>query len=224
MGMSMDRLNVPVFAQPLHLWLASLIFGTQLAMVLVMRQTQIQTRARVRAGLDLHRQFGAHCRCGNRLLPHHFNNREVVMSRSHPVASAAALAQVFFYWNYFYRICFCRVCCGDACQHQYSQCGRPGTAASGHRSGQGTGYRCTPGKPWLVYSAEDLLDVRGIGPVTLAKIRLFLHVETVSGGVGTGAAASGTASGGALTEQQKEQAARALVRSVVRRAINAGSP
>ena len=37
MGMSMDRLNLPVFAQPLHLWLASLIFGTQLAILMIMR-------------------------------------------------------------------------------------------------------------------------------------------------------------------------------------------
>lgn len=29
MGLSMDRLNLPVFAQPLHLWFASLIFGAQ---------------------------------------------------------------------------------------------------------------------------------------------------------------------------------------------------
>ncbi len=37
MGMSMDRLNLPIFAQPLHLWFASLIFGTQLAVLIVMR-------------------------------------------------------------------------------------------------------------------------------------------------------------------------------------------
>jgi len=37
MGMSMDRLNLPIFAQPLHLWMASLIFGTQLAILMVMR-------------------------------------------------------------------------------------------------------------------------------------------------------------------------------------------
>jgi len=37
MGMSMDRLNLPIFAQPLHLWLASLIFGTQLAILMIMR-------------------------------------------------------------------------------------------------------------------------------------------------------------------------------------------
>jgi len=36
-GMSMDRLNLPIFAQPLHLLLASLIFGVQLALLLVMR-------------------------------------------------------------------------------------------------------------------------------------------------------------------------------------------
>jgi len=37
MGMSMDRLNLPIFAQPLHLFTASLIFGTQLAILMVMR-------------------------------------------------------------------------------------------------------------------------------------------------------------------------------------------
>jgi len=36
-GMSMDRLHLPVFAQPLHLWFGSLIFGTQLAILLVIR-------------------------------------------------------------------------------------------------------------------------------------------------------------------------------------------
>ena len=36
-GLSIDRLHVPVFAQPLHLWLASLIFGVQLAMTLVLQ-------------------------------------------------------------------------------------------------------------------------------------------------------------------------------------------
>lgn len=36
-GMSMDRLHLPIFAQPLHLLLASLIFGVQLALLLVMR-------------------------------------------------------------------------------------------------------------------------------------------------------------------------------------------
>jgi len=35
-GMSMDRLHLPMFAQPLHLWLASLIFGAQLALLLVL--------------------------------------------------------------------------------------------------------------------------------------------------------------------------------------------
>jgi len=36
LGMSMDRLNVPIFAQPLHLWFASLIFGVQWAMLIVL--------------------------------------------------------------------------------------------------------------------------------------------------------------------------------------------
>lgn len=39
-GMSMDRLHVPMFSQPLHLWLASLIFGTQLAILLVLRHAR----------------------------------------------------------------------------------------------------------------------------------------------------------------------------------------
>ncbi len=37
MGMSMDRLNLPIFAQPMHLWLASLILGVQLALLLIMQ-------------------------------------------------------------------------------------------------------------------------------------------------------------------------------------------
>ncbi len=40
MGMSMDRLNLPAFAQPLHLWFASLIFGIQWAILLVMYQVR----------------------------------------------------------------------------------------------------------------------------------------------------------------------------------------
>jgi heme a synthase len=39
-GMSMDRLHLPMFAQPLHLWLASLIFGTQLALLLVLHHAR----------------------------------------------------------------------------------------------------------------------------------------------------------------------------------------
>lgn len=39
-GMSMDRLHLPMFAQPLHLWLASLIFGTQLAIWLMVRRAR----------------------------------------------------------------------------------------------------------------------------------------------------------------------------------------
>lgn len=39
-GMSMDRLHLPMFAQPLHLWLASLIFGTQLAILLIIRHAR----------------------------------------------------------------------------------------------------------------------------------------------------------------------------------------
>ena len=36
-GTSMERLNLPIFAQPLHLWFGSLIFGLQLALLLVVR-------------------------------------------------------------------------------------------------------------------------------------------------------------------------------------------
>lgn len=42
-GMSMDRLHVPIFSQPMHLWLASLIFGTQLAILLIVQHAR-QTR------------------------------------------------------------------------------------------------------------------------------------------------------------------------------------
>jgi len=37
MGMSMFKLNLPIYAQPLHLFMASLIFGTQLAILMVVR-------------------------------------------------------------------------------------------------------------------------------------------------------------------------------------------
>jgi len=43
MGMSMDRLNLPIFAQPLHLWMASLIFGVQLAIMMVFRYARSST-------------------------------------------------------------------------------------------------------------------------------------------------------------------------------------
>lgn len=43
-GMSMDRLHVPIFSQPMHLWLASLIFGTQLAILLVVQHAR-ETRS-----------------------------------------------------------------------------------------------------------------------------------------------------------------------------------
>jgi cytochrome c oxidase assembly protein subunit 15 len=39
-GMSMDRLHLPMFAQPLHLWFASLIFGLQLAILLLIRHAR----------------------------------------------------------------------------------------------------------------------------------------------------------------------------------------
>lgn len=48
MGMAMDRLNLPIFAQPMHLWLSSLIFGTQLAILMVMRyawNSKVQSQA-----------------------------------------------------------------------------------------------------------------------------------------------------------------------------------
>lgn len=44
-GMSMDRLHLPMFAQPLHLWLASLIFGTQLALLLILHHARQVTTA-----------------------------------------------------------------------------------------------------------------------------------------------------------------------------------
>lgn len=53
-GMSMDRLHVPIFSQPLHLWLASLIFGTQLAILLIVRHAR-ETRF---AGLDASSGYG----------------------------------------------------------------------------------------------------------------------------------------------------------------------
>ncbi|MEM7259743.1 MAG: COX15/CtaA family protein, partial [Pseudomonadota bacterium] len=37
LGVVMDRLHIPAFAQPLHLWLASLIFGVQFTMYLLYR-------------------------------------------------------------------------------------------------------------------------------------------------------------------------------------------
>lgn len=39
-GMSMDKLHLPMFAQPLHLWLASLIFGVQLALLLIIQHAK----------------------------------------------------------------------------------------------------------------------------------------------------------------------------------------
>ncbi|MDC0434366.1 COX15/CtaA family protein [bacterium] len=39
-GMSMDRLHMPIFSQPMHLWLASLIFGTQLAILLIVQHAR----------------------------------------------------------------------------------------------------------------------------------------------------------------------------------------
>ncbi len=40
MGMSMQRLNLPIFAQPLHLWLSSLIFGLQFFLYIVWRYSR----------------------------------------------------------------------------------------------------------------------------------------------------------------------------------------
>jgi cytochrome c oxidase assembly protein subunit 15 len=37
LGVTMDRLHIPAFAQPLHLWFASLIFGVQFSMYLIYR-------------------------------------------------------------------------------------------------------------------------------------------------------------------------------------------
>lgn len=46
-GMSMDRLHLPMFAQPLHLLLSSLIFGVQLALMLVLQHAMKTPRRRV---------------------------------------------------------------------------------------------------------------------------------------------------------------------------------
>ena len=43
-GLGMDRLHVPVYAQPLHLVTASLIFGVQLAILLVVRSARAPLR------------------------------------------------------------------------------------------------------------------------------------------------------------------------------------
>jgi len=42
-GMSMDRLHLPMFAQPLHLWLASLIFGVQFALMLIIQHVKMRS-------------------------------------------------------------------------------------------------------------------------------------------------------------------------------------
>lgn len=42
-GTSMERLNLPIFAQPLHLWFGSLIFGLQLALLLVVRGSSLES-------------------------------------------------------------------------------------------------------------------------------------------------------------------------------------
>jgi hypothetical protein len=45
--MSMDRLHLPMFAQPLHLLLSSLIFGVQLALMLVLQHAMKTPRQRI---------------------------------------------------------------------------------------------------------------------------------------------------------------------------------
>jgi len=47
MGMSMERLNLPMFAQPLHLWLASLILGVQWAIYLIIKQGSVASTSRL---------------------------------------------------------------------------------------------------------------------------------------------------------------------------------
>ncbi len=49
MGVTMDRLHVPAFAQPLHLWFASIIFGIQFSMYLLY-QFAMQSNAGTSAG------------------------------------------------------------------------------------------------------------------------------------------------------------------------------
>ena len=44
MGLSMQRLHLPVFAQPLHLWFASLIFGLQFYLLIIWRFAQHRLR------------------------------------------------------------------------------------------------------------------------------------------------------------------------------------
>jgi len=51
-GMSMDRLHLPAFAQPLHLWFGSLIFGTQLAILLVIRSAAWRPTGEARRRTD----------------------------------------------------------------------------------------------------------------------------------------------------------------------------
>ncbi|MFK7856943.1 MAG: heme A synthase [Granulosicoccus sp.] len=52
-GMSMDRLHLPMFAQPLHLWFASLIFGTQLAIMLIVQHARTAASSSPKLQKDL---------------------------------------------------------------------------------------------------------------------------------------------------------------------------
>lgn len=47
LGVAMDRMNMPAFAQPLHMWLASLIFGAQFFVFMVIRYASQDTPANV---------------------------------------------------------------------------------------------------------------------------------------------------------------------------------
>jgi len=58
-GTSMERLNLPIYAQPLHLWFGSLIFGLQLAMLLVIRRSAVDPEAYAGAARDFEPVAGA---------------------------------------------------------------------------------------------------------------------------------------------------------------------
>ena len=53
LGVSMDRLHVPAFAQPLHMWLASLIFGTQLFLFMTVRYATFKQTGRTEKTTNL---------------------------------------------------------------------------------------------------------------------------------------------------------------------------
>ena len=52
-GTAMERLHLPIFAQPLHLWFGSMIFGLQLALLLVLGDRLREGVRAARAGTDI---------------------------------------------------------------------------------------------------------------------------------------------------------------------------